>query len=300
MSTDSEKHGEQQEKLERALAAIRAGDVAGACRQFEELVLDDPRDPLALYNLGLCYNEAGRFEDARRTLLQCIAADPGEANAYAALGMAEAKLGQMVEAEAHLVYALGLEPNNPYALRNLASVHVATGRFPQALEELLRVDTLLRDDPPTVFGLGLVYRALGRQREATSAFLRCAVLADPGYAEMARGQLREMAEQSFKSGGLRMDAVQYCYEALTRFDGMSDERLQGIVAEIALLGSHGLDPGDPATKHTLASLEGQFTALQLICFLYVGMKMVAPEQDIGFDLSAEYDIACAWRQEPRV
>jgi hypothetical protein len=30
------------------------------------------------------------------------------------------------------------------------------------------------------------------------------------------------------------------------------------------------------------------------------MKMVAPEQDIGFDLSAEYDIARAWRQEPRV
>ena len=300
MNTDRDEHVDRQTKLERALAAVQAGDLDSARQQFEELVMDDPHDPLALYNLGLCYNEAGSYEAARKTLLSCLALDPGEANTYVALGLAEAKLGQMAEAEAHLLQAIALDPDNPYVLRNLASVHAATRRLPQALKELLRVDTILHDDPPTVYGLGLVYRTLGRPVEATRAFQRCAALADSTYAEMARDQLREMAEQSFKSGGLRIDAVQFCYDALTRFDTMTEEAVQTTVNEIALLGRRGLDPHDAEKKHTLDSMEGRFSGLQLICFLYVGMKMVAPEQDIGFDLSAEYDIARAWRQEPRV
>jgi len=59
--------------------------------------MDDPHDPLALYNLGLCYNEEASYDAARKTLLNCLALDPGEANTYVALGLAEAKLGQMPE-----------------------------------------------------------------------------------------------------------------------------------------------------------------------------------------------------------
>ncbi len=299
MSTDREKHVDGQSRLERALAAVQAGDLESARRQFEELAMDDPHDPLTLYNLGLCYNEAGSYEAARKTLLKCLELDPSEANTYVALGLAEAKLGQMADAEAHLVHAVALEPDNPYALRNLASVHAATRRLPQALEELLRVDATLHDDPPTVYGLGLVYRTLGRPMEATRSLQRCASLADASYAEMARVQLREMAEESFKSDGLRMDAVQFCYEALIRFDTMTEEAVQTAVNEIAFLGRHGLDPHDAEKKHTLGSMEGRFSGLQLICFLYVGIERVAPGQDIGFDLSSEYDVACAWRKEPR-
>jgi tetratricopeptide (TPR) repeat protein len=214
--------------------------------------------------------------------------------------MAEAKLGQMADAETHLAKALTLQPDNPYALRNLASVHAATARLSQALEELLRVDTILHDDPPTVYGLGLVYLMLGQPLEATRSFQRCVALADSTYAEMARDQLREMAEQSVKRDGLRMDAVQFCYDALTRFDAMTEEALQAVVSEIALLGRYGLDPHDAEKKHALGSMGGRFSELQLICFLYVGMRRVAPDKDIGFDLSSEYDVASAWRKEPRV
>jgi len=300
MSTDSDKHVDGQSKLERALAAVQEGDLDSARQQFEDLAMDDPHDPLTLYNLGLCYNEAGSYEAARKTLLSCLALDPGEANTYVALGMAEAKLGQMANAETHLAKALTLQPDNPYALRNLASVHAATARLSLALEELLRVDMILHDDPPTVYGLGLVYSMLSQPLEATRSFQRCVALADSTYAEMARDQLREMAEKSVKSDGLRMDAVQFCYDALTRFDAMTEEAVQAVVSEIALLGRHGLDPHDEEKKYSLDAMAGRFSGLQLVCFLYVGMRRVAPDKDIGFDLSSEYDVACAWRKEPRV
>lgn len=299
MSTDSEKQAKGQSELERALSAVQAGDLNSARQQFENLVMDNPHDPLALYNLGLCYNEVGSYEAARKALLSCLALDPSEANTYVALGMAEAKLGRMADAETHLAKALTLQPDNPYALRDLASVHAATARLPQALEELLHVDTILHDDPPTVYGLGLVYSMLSQPLEATRPFQRCVGLADSAYAEMARNQLREMAEKSVGRGGLCMDAVRFCYEALTRFDAMTEEAVQAVVSEIGLLGRCGFDPNDTEKKHALGSMGGRFGGLQLICFLYVGMKMVASEQDIGLDLSAEYNIARAWRKEPR-
>jgi tetratricopeptide (TPR) repeat protein len=300
MSTDSDKHLDRQSKLEAALAAVQEGDIESAREQFEDMVMDDPHNPLALYNLGLCYNEGGSYEAARKTLLACLAIDAGEANTYVALGLAEAKLGQMADAEAHLLQALALDPDNPYALRNMASVHAATHRLPQALEGLLRVDTILHDDPATVYGLGLVYRALGRHAEATESFLRCSTLSDGTYAEMARTQSREMASESFKSGGLNRKGVEFCYDALTRFDAMEDEAVHAAVNEIALLGRRGLDPHDAEKKHALECMAGSFSGLQLICLLYVGMKRIDSERDIGFDLSLEYDIACAWRKEPRV
>ena len=116
MTRPGDQHVAGQSKLEQALAAVQAGDLDSARRQFEELVMDDPHDPLALYNLGLCYNEAGNYDAARKTLLSCLALDPGEANTYVALGLAEAKLGQMADAEVHLVQAAALEPDNPYAM----------------------------------------------------------------------------------------------------------------------------------------------------------------------------------------
>ena len=64
MSTGSDNHVDGQSKREQALATVQAGDLDSARQQFEELVMDDPHDPLALYNLGLCYNEAGSYEAA--------------------------------------------------------------------------------------------------------------------------------------------------------------------------------------------------------------------------------------------
>jgi len=189
----------------------------------------------------------------------------------------------MADAEAHLVRAVELEPDNLSALRNLASVYAATEQFPQALEELLRIDAIQRDDPAIVYGLGIFYRALGRPTEATESFRRCVGLADAFYAELARGHLREMAEESFQSSGLRMDAVQFCYDALTKFDAMSDDVVEAIVGEIGLLGRRGIDTHDLEPKYALRAADGRFSGLQLMCFLYVGMKRVAPGQDLVHD-----------------
>lgn len=46
-------------------------------------------------------------------------------------------------------------------------------------------------------------------------------------------------------------------------------------------------------KYRLASVPGSYSGLHLVCLMYVGFKMFAPEQDVGFDLSKEYGAAKA-------
>ncbi|GAG74318.1 unnamed protein product, partial [marine sediment metagenome] len=60
---------------------------------------------------------------------------------------------------------------------------------------------------------------------------------------------------------------------------------------LALKGQSGLDINNPDIKYTLNSLAGEFTGLQLVSYMYVGFNKIAPDQDIGVDLSDEYNMA---------
>src|SRR5689334_3343214 len=98
------------------------------------------------------------------------------------------------------------------------------------------------------------------------------------------------------SGVERHDAVMYCLSALQKFALLTPAEVQKIGFEIALLGRSGLEVNNPDRKYTLRTLPGQYTGLQLMSYMYVAFKQVAPEQDIGFDLSSEYDQALQLHQ----
>ena len=101
---------------------------------------------------------------------------------------------------------------------------------------------------------------------------------------------RTMKERT--GGGPNMAAVMYCVGAMERFDAVPVQQMQGIVMEVAFLGQKGLDANDPAPKYQLKSIPGkQFTGLQLISMMYVGLKRMKPEADMGFDLANEYAAA---------
>ena len=82
------------------------------------------------------------------------------------------------------------------------------------------------------------------------------------------------------------DALTISWESRTR------RNTHGRVAfEIAFMGRTGLDTNDPAQKYQLKNLPGNFSGLNLVCLMYVAFKSIAPETDIGFDLSKEYAAA---------
>jgi hypothetical protein len=117
------------------------------------------------------------------------------------------------------------------------------------------------------------------------------------YTEMAekcRQALTKIAHDAMRAnvgGTVRMDVVFYCLAAMEKMQSMGAEQFQAVTVEIALLGRNGLDINNPAQKYTLRSLPGKFSGMQLVSYMYVGSKHIAPEEDTGIDLSREFDAA---------
>jgi hypothetical protein len=96
-----------------------------------------------------------------------------------------------------------------------------------------------------------------------------------------------------------MDAVMYCFAALRGFARMTPVEVSRVCIEIAAMIRNNVR--DEKDEYQLLSLPGRFTRLQLLCYLYVSFRQVAPdseafgqvalENDLGFDIAREYEEA---------
>jgi tetratricopeptide (TPR) repeat protein len=279
-------------KFDRALKYLRKRELKQARTVLEEVLHEQPDHVDALYNLGMTYTELGDPEKAVKFLSRCLELGLDSANVYVALGYAHSKLGNRNKSKELFLTALELEPDNPYALRNLGGLYAKEAEYERAvlyLEKSMRANP---QDPTTAYGLGLCYFSMGDFSNA-DRYLRKTVEIDQlsSLSQMAKDLLREIASIQLKSKGFRTDAMFYCTSALNLFDKIGPEETQKIAFEIALKGQQGFDINNPSRKYTLNSLEGTFSGLQLVSYMYVGFKRIAPDMDVGLDLSEEYDAA---------
>ena len=95
-------------------------------------------------------------------------------------------------------------------------------------------------------------------------------------------------------------AVMYLLGTLERYDRLNASEVNRITAEIALLGRTGLDYTSSDRKYTLDSIPGeQFTGLQLMCMLYVGLKRTASDLDPGMPFADAYRTALSLHGSPK-
>ena len=199
------------------------------------------------------------------------------------------------EAIAALTEAVTRDPKNSLGRRNLGACLAQAGRTEEAEKHLRQATVLNPKDQQAMFGLAEALSLLGRHKEADEAYQKVIDINEYGkVAELAQQARRKMAEETFKEravGGLRPDALMYCLDAIEKFENMSQEKVKQIAFEIALKGRTGLDTNDPTPRYQLKSLSGNFSGLNLVCLMYVGFKSIAPEMDVGFDLSKEFAAA---------
>ncbi len=287
-----------EDPFEYALSLLRRGELEQAIPLMESLLTANPEDPAVLYNLGMAYSDTGQIEDAIELLSQAVELDPENANAFVALGVAHQRNSEPSEALAALRSAVSLDPANSYAHRNLGGILVSLGGLKEAEPHLREAVRLAPNDQQAVYGLAATLHKLGDGDQVTEAddLYQRAIEIDPDsqVAEIARQARSNTAQQSFRGtggGAPRMDAVMYCLDALEKFDAMTPDQVQAVTLEIALLGRQGLDTNDSTPKYSLRSLPGGFTGLHLVSLMYVGFKQMAPDHDMGFDLSEEYETA---------
>lgn len=279
-------------EFEESIRLLSDGELEKARFILEDLAFQSPKDPNVLYNLGMCYSDLNDIDIATDTLNRCVKIAPLYSNAYVALGVAYVRQGKQKEALFHFTKAIGLDKNNSFAYRNLATIYGKMGDNVNALKYLKLAFDIDSCDPHTLYGLGLIYQNLGDNINATIYFKKLIELGVPQeLIDLAKDSLREIAVSSVKENGFRADVMLYCLSAMENYEKMKTDDIKKIAFEIGLKGTEGIDINDPIKRYTLKSMPGEFTGLQLICYMYVGFKIIDPTMNTGIDLSREYSTA---------
>lgn len=251
------------------------------------------------YNLGICLSELGRVAECVEPLERCVRLEPAHANAWVGLGVAHTRLGDGSKAREALEKAVALAPDNPFAQRNLGAALMKEGHFDAALGHLRIAVERAPDDPAALLGLAQCLESLGGDNKAEADRIFKSIterFPQHPIAEMARAARTRLAQDQMREatgGGVRMDAVFYMQDALQRFAGMSPAQVGQLTMEIALLGRQGLEVNNPDKRYRLQNLEGDFSGLQLLSMMHVGVRQFDPRAETGSGLDKEYDLARA-------
>ena len=294
--------------LDDIVKLLRVGAFSRAIPMLEELSRKQPPRAAVYFNLGLALSETQQFPEALIALKRCVDLDPSFQPAWVAVGVAYARRKQYAEAKAALTEALKLKPGDGLTLMNLSGILGHLGEHEMSAETARRAAMALPGDERALWNLALALkdwafdpkygdRAGALRAEAADA---CQLFLERHpNSEMAEGAeqaLTLIAEASLRARGVgpegfRPDVWEYIMHALKMFDEMGPDRRNRVVLEIAKVGAEGLDINSPERRHAIKGLPGDYTALQLVSFMYTGMQQVDPSVSTGADFSREYQAA---------
>jgi|GEM_PF-2819759 len=115
------------------------GNYAGATKQYEHVIENDPDMALAYHRLAVLYVKLGYLDKAQDTLQRAIEKGADEASLRNNLGFTLMRMNRLDDAEQMLDAALAISPNFHRARMNLAICHAKAGRTDQALVNFVQV-----------------------------------------------------------------------------------------------------------------------------------------------------------------
>jgi len=169
-------------KLGQALDSHRRGQLALAVSAYREILEQAPNHFDALHLLGVAEFQAGRHENAVRSISEALKVNPGIAVAHSNLGNALLGLGRPAEALASYDRALAIESGNAETLTNRGSALQALKRGEEALASHDRALGLDPRNAEAQNNRGSALLDLDRAQDALESFER-ALAVRPEYAE---------------------------------------------------------------------------------------------------------------------
>jgi tetratricopeptide (TPR) repeat protein len=172
----------------RARALFEGGSRGDAITVMEAAVRAFPRDSATVYQLADMYVQAGRSNDAEKSLRQVLANEPGNANALNYLGYLLARRGERLDEAIDLVRrALAAEPGNGAFLDSLGWAYFRKGDLGEAEKYLGQAAGLMPRNAEVQDHLGDVLARRGRLPDAVEAWTR-ALDGDDGDVDRAEIQ----------------------------------------------------------------------------------------------------------------
>lgn len=155
------------------------GNYEKAVASFQRTLVLRPKYVEAENNLGLCWREVNKLDEARtafQTAIDWQGDTPSDAQPYLNLGTLLADRGDLDKAILSLAHAAALSPTNPKVHEQLGSAYEAQNNFPKAQSELERAVALAPGTSALHFKLAQIYRKQGLGDLARKEFDICAKL----------------------------------------------------------------------------------------------------------------------------
>ncbi len=159
----------------------RAGDFAGGRRIIDAMLLQDPNDEEALYQLGVLYGLDQQYDLAVATMERVLEVNPDNAHALNYVGYSWAERGiNLDKAEEYILRALSQRPNDGFIADSLGWVYYMRGKsllrqsrseheievLERARKQLVMAAELTGGDPVVSEHLGDVYFSLDQKDRA--------------------------------------------------------------------------------------------------------------------------------------
>lgn len=153
-------------RIDLGLCYLEAGRVEEAAIQLQEAVRLEPRSASAHYELGTLWLRLKRYDEARQRFAAAISLKPGLAEAHNNLGIAEFARGRVEEATRAYREALRLDPDNVEAHYNLGRALTASNLLDDALQHYRSALEVRPEDPEINTSLGSLLARAGQTDQA--------------------------------------------------------------------------------------------------------------------------------------
>jgi tetratricopeptide (TPR) repeat protein len=177
--------GELAAELERASAALRAGQVDEAIAGYEAVAAKAPNLPELYHNLGLAFTRKKDMQSAETAFRKAVELKPDFTDAHRALSAILYEKGDREGALVEAVRAAQSAPNDGVLQYRLGVMYADAGRTEEAMEALLKAESLDPANAEVQFQLGTLAVAANQVPEAISRMEKYLATAPPGAPNVA-------------------------------------------------------------------------------------------------------------------
>jgi Flp pilus assembly protein TadD len=209
--------------LDKATDLMNDDQFSAAVPVLRKLIELDSTNPLIYQHLGVCLQDGGRFDEARRLYLLAIENGVETDRIYAELGEVNIRMGRLEAGTEALRHSIELNPANLDNFANLANAYLQLGRFDDADDAIKAILAQKRTHAGAHNLQGLLYISKRQPMLARKSFEE-AVEYDPDLVEpyMNLGLLAQLA-------GQRGEAIRYFKLFLEK---ATDERFRETVPKV--------------------------------------------------------------------
>jgi tetratricopeptide (TPR) repeat protein len=166
-----------------------AGNYANAVEAARKVVEINPRNDLAIYNLGIMFFKLDRYDEAIQAFRDVLAIRPDSAEAWYQIGFCYSKQKKTRESiEAFRQFAT-MRPQDVYGWLNIGVGYMLLKDFESALEPLRKCVEIKPDYGVALYNLAIVYLNLNDNFSARDVYNNLTRV-DPDLAEKLRKLLR--------------------------------------------------------------------------------------------------------------